>query len=149
MALHEDDSEATESIKEAKTICAHFIQEAEDCCSVATREAEAQRASQVISIQQSHHKTIQHHEEESIEEERKSQLNFLFICQATLWASPPEFYSALLASYHILLGHAPTSHLISIPQGAPPFPPGPAPGLLPLPCQSIHLGPSDGITLQI
>ena len=66
-------------------------------------------------------------EEESIEEERKSQLNFLSICQAALQASPPEFHGMLVASYHILLGHAPTSHLFSIPQGAPPFPPGLAP----------------------
>ena len=40
MALHENDSEAMESIKEAKAICTHSIQEAEDCCSVAIREAE-------------------------------------------------------------------------------------------------------------
>ena len=29
--------------------------------------------------------------------------------------------------YHVLLEHAPMSHLFSIPQGAPPFPPGSAP----------------------
>ena len=149
MALHENDSEAMESIKEAKAICTHSIQKAEHCCSVPIREAKACRASQAISIQQSHHKTVQHLEEESIEEERKIQLNFLSICQTTLWTSPPEFCSMLVASYHILLGHAPTSHLFSIPQGAPPFPLGPALGLLPLPCWSIHLGPSNGITLQI
>ena len=57
-------------IKEAKAICAHSIQEAENCCSVAIREAEVQRASQVVSIQQSWHKAVQHLEEESIEEEK-------------------------------------------------------------------------------
>ena len=41
MALHQNDSKATESIKEAKAICAHFMQEAVNCCSVAIREAEA------------------------------------------------------------------------------------------------------------
>ena len=46
-----------------------------------------------------------------------------------MWASPPEFCSMLVASYYILLGHAPTSHLFSIPHGAPPFPPGPASGM--------------------
>ena len=127
MALHENNSKAMESIKEAKAVCTHSIQEAEDCCSVAISEAEAQRASQAISIQQSHHKTVQCLEVESIEEERKSQLNFLSICQAVLWASPLGFCSALVASYHDLLGHAPTSHLFSIPYGTPPFPPGPAP----------------------
>ena len=128
MALHENDSEATRSIKEAKVICAHAIEEAENCCSAAIREAEAQRASQSVSIQQSHHKAVQHLEEESIEEERKSQLNLLSTCQTALQASPPEFCSVLVASYHILLGHAPTSHLFSIPQGTPTFPPGSAPG---------------------
>ena len=33
----------------------------------------------------------------------------------------------LVASYHILLGHAPMSHLFSISQGAPPFPSGSTP----------------------
>ena len=149
MALCENNSETTVSIEEAKAICTHSIQEVENCYSVDIREAEAQRVSQANSFQQSHHKTVQHLEEESIEEERKSQLNFLSICQAALWASPPEFCNTLVASYHVLWGHAPTSHLFSIPKGAPPFPPGLPPGLLPLPCQSIHLGPSNGITLQI
>ena len=84
MALHENDSKTTESIKEAKTICAHSIQEAENCCSVALREVEAQRASRAVSIQQSHHKAVQCLEEESIEEEKQGQLNFLSVCQAAL-----------------------------------------------------------------
>ena len=33
----------------------------------------------------------------------------------------------LVASYHVLLGHAPTSHLFSIPHGPPPIPLGSAP----------------------
>ena len=127
MALHQNNSKAMESIKEVKAICTHSIQEAENCCSVAISEVEAQRVSQAISLQQSHHKTVQHLEEESSEEERKSQLNFLSICQAALQASPPELCSMLVASYHVLLGHTPTSHLFSIPRGAPPIPPGPAP----------------------
>ena len=128
MAIHENDPETTESFKEAKAICAHSIQEVENCCSMVIREVEAQRASQVVSIQQSHHRAVQHLEEESIKEERKSQHNFHSACQAALRASPPEFHGTLLASYHILLGHAPMAHFFSIPQGAPPFPPGPAPG---------------------
>ena len=67
MALHQNNSEAMESIKEVKAICAQSVQEAENCCSVTIREAEAQRVSQAISLQQSHHKTVQHLEEESIE----------------------------------------------------------------------------------
>ena len=41
MALHQNDSKATESIKEVKAISAHSIQEVKNCCSVAIREAEA------------------------------------------------------------------------------------------------------------
>ena len=84
MALHLNNSETMESVKEAKAICTISIQEAEIHCSIAIREAEAQRASQSGSIQQSHTKAIQHLEEESIEEESEGQLNFLSICQATL-----------------------------------------------------------------
>ena len=126
MAIHENDSEAMGSIKVAKVICTCSIEEAKNCCSIAIREPEAQRA-KAVSIQQSHHKTVQHLEEESIEEERKSQLNILSACQTALWTSHPEFHSVLAASYHVLLEHAPTLHLFCIPQGAPPFPPGSAP----------------------
>ena len=115
------------SIKEAKAICAHSIQEAEDCCSVAIREAEAWRASQAISIQQSHHKAVQWLEEEPIKEERKSQLNLFSVYQTALWASPPEFHGVLVTSYNVLLGHAPVSHLFRNPHRAPPCPPGSVP----------------------
>ena len=37
---------------------------------------------QAVSIQQSHHTAVQYLEEEYIEEERKSQFNFLSICQS-------------------------------------------------------------------
>ena len=113
-----------ESVKEAKAICAHSIQEAKTHCSTAIREAEAQRAAQAGSLQQSYYKTIQCLEEDSIGKERKGQLNFLSDCQTVLHASHPELHSVLVASYHVLLGHTPLSHLFSVPQGAPPFPPG-------------------------
>ena len=57
-----------ESIKEAKAVCIHSIQEAKTHCSTAIRQAEAWGASQAGSLQQSHAKTIQHLEEEAIEE---------------------------------------------------------------------------------
>ena len=56
MALCQNDSKTTESIKEAKAICTCSIPEAETHCSTAIREAEAQGASQTGSIQQSHAK---------------------------------------------------------------------------------------------
>ena len=61
-----------------------LIQEAKTLCSTAIREAEAWGASQAGSLQQSHAETIQHLEEEAIEEESKGQLNFLPACQAAL-----------------------------------------------------------------
>ena len=105
-------------------------------------------ASQAGSLQQSHAKTVQHLEEEANEEEGKGQLNFLSACQATLQASPPKFCGMLVASCHVLLGHAPTSHLFSISKGASPSLQGSALGLLPLLCLSVHLGPSSSVTLQ-
>ena len=109
-------------------VCTHSNQEAKTLCSTAIREVEAQGASQAGLLQQLHVKTIQNLEEEAIEEESKGQLNFLSICQAGLWASPPELHITLVASYHILLGHVLTSHPFSLSQGAFPSGQGSAPG---------------------
>ena len=119
MVLHQNNSKTAESVKETKAICAHSVWEAKTHCSIAIREAEAQGASQAGSLQQSHAKIIQHLAE-AIEEESKGQLNFLSTCQATLQASPPKFHGTLVASYHIMLGHVPTSHPFNISQGASP-----------------------------
>ena len=51
MALHGNDSKNVESIKEAKAICAHSIEEAMTHCSTAIREVEAWGASQAGSLQ--------------------------------------------------------------------------------------------------
>ena len=148
MALHENDSEAMESIKEAKGICTHSIWESQDCCSVAIREAEVQRASQAVSIQQSHHKAAWCLEEESIEEERKSQLNFLSVCQAALQASPPKFHGMLVPSYHVYWDMHQCLISLAFPMELHPFHQGLPPGLHPLMHPNIHLGPSSSITLQ-
>ena len=106
MDLHQNDSKTTESIKEAKAICAHStqegkalcstaikdakatcawsIQEAKTLCSMAVRDVETWGASQADSLHWSHAKSIQHLEEQAIKEESKSQLNFLSVCQAAL-----------------------------------------------------------------
>ena len=138
MTLPQNESKTEESIKEAKALCtcsireaeancAHSIKEEKAHCSTAIREAEAWGASQASSIQQSHAKGIQHLEE-AIEEKSKGQLNFLSTCQATLEASPLKSCGMLLASYQVLLGHTPMSHLFSIPQVASPSQQGSAPG---------------------
>ena len=99
MDLCWNDSETAESIKEANVICAHAIQEAkaicsvaikeaETVCSAAIREAETQGASQAESLHRQHAEVIKHLEEQVIQEEGKSQIDFLSTCQAALNASP-------------------------------------------------------------
>ena len=51
-------------------------------------------------------------------EESKGQLNFPSTCQATLQASPVELHCMVVASYHVLMGHAPMSYPFSLSQGA-------------------------------
>ena len=102
MGLGQNDSKTTESIKEAKVICTcstqeaktlcsttikeakatwtYSIQEAKTLCSMAIRDAETLGASQTDSLHQSHTKSIQHLEEQTIVEESKSQLDFLSTC---------------------------------------------------------------------
>ena len=107
-----------ESIKEARPVCTNTVWEAKTTCSVAIREAETQGSSQAESLHRQHAKTIKHLEEQVIQEEGKSQIDFLSACQAALHTSPVELRGALVASYHILIGHAPTSHPFTLSQGA-------------------------------
>ena len=142
MELCQNDSEMTEYIKEARAICAHATQDAEALCSAAVKEVkvtctcaiweaeahcstairdvEAQGASQADSLQQRHVKTIQCLEEQVIQEEGKSQIDFLSACQAALQASPVELRGMLVASYYLLMGQATTSHPSALLQGASP-----------------------------
>ena len=53
-----------------------------------------------------------------IQEESRSQVDFLSACQAALYASPAELKSALVASYHVLLGQIPPSYLFILSQRA-------------------------------
>ena len=170
MELHQNESKAAESIKEARALCSHVtmdaetlcfstvkegkvtciwtikeakatqactIWEAETTCSVAIRDAETWGASQAKSLHKQHAKTIQDLEEQITWEEGRSQADFLSACQAALHASPAELKGMLVASYHILMGQAPTSHPFTLSQGASPAeqpsasaaPPMPAPGL--------------------
>ena len=152
MDLRWNDSETVESIKEGKAICSHTVWEAkaicsaaiketETICSAAIREAEARGVSQAESFHRQHAEVIKHLEEQVIQEEGKSQIDFLSTCQAAPNASPGEFRGALLASYHILMGQASSSHPFSLSQGASPakqpsasaVPPVPAPEHSPRP----------------
>ena len=118
MDLCWNDSKTVESIKEAKAICTHAIRDAETICSAAIREAETQGASQAESLHRQHAEVIKCLKEQVIQEEGKSQIDFLYTCQAALNTSPRELRGALVAFYHILLGQAPTSHPFSLTQGA-------------------------------
>ena len=106
------------TFKEAKSTCAHTIWEAKALCSTAIRDVETWGASQADSLQWRHAKTIQHLEEQVIQEEGKSQIDFLSACQAALQANPVEFRGTLVASYHILMGRAPSSNPFTLLQGA-------------------------------
>ena len=94
MGLHQNDSVTTESLKEARAICTHATQDAETLCSTTIKEAkaicicsiqetetlcsttisdvEAWGASQADSLHCTHAKSIQHLEEQAIQEESKS-----------------------------------------------------------------------------
>ena len=120
MDLCQNDSETAESIKEAKAICTHTIQEAETICSAAIMDAETQGASKAESLHRQHAEVIKCLEKQVIQEEGKSQIDFLSTCQAALNASPGELRGTVVASYHILLGQAPTCHPFSLSQGASP-----------------------------
>ena len=121
----------TTCIKEAEANCAHALAEAENCCSTAIRESESQGALQAHSIQQSHAKDIQHLEAEAIEEEKKECLTFLITCGTTLRASPPEAHGIKVTPFHLLLGNAPMSTLLSIPPGVSPLQQEPDPQIPP------------------
>ena len=103
------------TVKEAKATCACTIQEAKALCSTAIRDVETWGASQADSLHQRHAKTIQHLKEQVIQEEGKSQIDFLSACQAALQPSPIELRGAVVASYHLLMGQAPTSHPFTLP----------------------------------
>ena len=94
------------AVKEAKMTQDHIICEAEAACSTAIRDVKAQRASQAKTLQREHGNIMQDLEREVIQEESRSQANFLSACQAALYTSPLELKSTLAASYHILLGQA-------------------------------------------
>ena len=86
----------------------------------AIQDAEFQGTSNACSIQQSHTKDIQCLEAEAIEEEGRDFLTFLTICGTTLRASPSEAHGIIVTPFHLLLGNASTSTLLSIPPGVSP-----------------------------
>ena len=117
-AIQDAEALCSATVKEAKATCICTIWEAKALCSMAIRDAEIWGASQADSLQWRHAKTIQHLEEQVIQGEGKSQIDFLSTCQATIQASPVELQGTRVASYHILMGQAPMSHPFTLSQGA-------------------------------
>ena len=64
---------------------------------------------------------MQHLESEAVDEERTDHLAFLDACSSALEASSPEAHGILVTPFHLLLGNAPTSALLSIPPGVHPL----------------------------
>ena len=174
IALCQNESQAVESIKQAKAVCSQatleaktngswVILEAKTTCSTAVKEAkttrgciiqevkatcfkaiskvEAQRAAQAESFQREHGNIMQDLEEQVIQEESRSQADFLSTCQVALYTSQPELKSALATSYHILLGQTPLFLPLALPQRTSPVeeqptsvvPATPAPKQSPMP----------------
>ena len=96
---------------------AEALAEAEDHCSTTIREAESNGTSRACSTQQFHAKDIQCLEAEAIEEKGRDHLTFLTTCSADLRVSPPDSHGIMVTPYHLLLGSAPMSTLLSIPPG--------------------------------
>ena len=97
------------AVKKAKTTRGCMVREAEDTCSRAITKVKAQKAIQAKLLQREYGSIMWDLEEQLIQEESRSQADFLSICQVTLYNSPPELKSALATSCHILMGQAPPS----------------------------------------
>ena len=91
-----------------------------------------------MSLHRQHAKTIQDLEKQVIQEEGRSQTDFLSTCQAALHTSLVELKGMLVASYYIVMGQATTSHPFTLSEGASPAeqPSTPAAPPAPVPEQS-------------
>ena len=124
-----------QTIQEAKITQACTIQEGKATRSAAVRDTETQRASQAELLQRQHGKVMWDLEEQVIWQESDCQSDFLSACQAALYTSLVEVKGVLVASYQVLLGHAPAPHSFSLlprtssmeEQPAPAAPPAPVP----------------------
>ena len=90
---------------------------------MAIRDAEIWRASQAKLLQREHGKIVWDLEAQVIQEEGRSQANFLSTCQAALYTSSTELKGMLVASYHVLLGQTHLSHPFTLSQRASPVDP--------------------------
>ena len=136
-------------VKKVKTTRGHVVQEAKATCSKAISEVETQRVSQAESYQREHGNIMQDLEEQVIQEESRSQADFLSAFRSpfttvhqslkVLWLLPTTSYRGK----HLHHLHSP-SH-----RGLPLWKNSPLPLLLPHQCPSSLLGPKDATLHQI
>ena len=81
-----------------------MVQEAKPTCSKAFSEVEAHKVLQAEMLHREHGSIMWDLEGQVIQEESRSQADFLSICQVILYNSPPEVKCILTTSYHLLLG---------------------------------------------
>ena len=120
-----------ETVKEAKMTHTCSIQENEAACSMAITDAKAHKASQAKLLQKGHGNIMQNLERQDIQEEVRSQANFISTCQAAMCASPMALKNAMATSYHILLGQTPPSPPFILSQRTSPVEEQPAPAAPP------------------
>ena len=148
-AILEANTTCSMAVKKAKTTRGHMVQEAEAICSKAISEVEAHRVFQAELLQREHGSIMQGLEGQVIQEESRSQANFLSTCQVILYNSPPDRKSALATSYHILLGQKPPLPPLAPQQRTSPWK-NSQPWLLPPhQCPNSLIGPKDGTLHQI
>ena len=115
-----------EMVKEAKMTCTHSIWKNEAVCSMAIRDAEAHKATQAKLLQNEHGNIMWDLERQVIQEEVRSQADFLSTCQAIMCTCPVELKDAVATSYHVLLGKTPPSPPFILLQRASPVEEQPA-----------------------
>ena len=137
-------------VKEAKMTQAHTIQEAEAACSMAIRDAEIWKASQAKLLQREHGKVMLDLEAQAIQEEGRSQADFLSTCQAASVCQPSRaqrhaggFLPCFIGADHLCLTHLPYH------KGPLQWRNSPLQLLLLHQCPSSLLGPKDGTFPQI
>ena len=113
-AFHQNETQTTEAIKEAKAHCATVIQDAEATCAAVIREVEATCAECMCTIWQSHGESMQDIDREAIAEEGRDCQSFLIACGAVLWACPPEAHGILMYPLQLLTGNMSLAILLAI-----------------------------------
>ena len=97
------------AIQEARTIRCNQLQESETTYSEALGENAATRSTQSTKLCREHVEHMHELEEQALREENKSCQDFLSTCQAVLCHALQPLKENLSTSYHVLLGHLPSS----------------------------------------